>query len=84
MPYYTHSDTDFGLEVDQFPSESLCERCDGVFGGRVHVYTYVNRWRMPKDAVRCEAKKKYVVEQVASIKLLPAIFKYPHPTACFS
>jgi hypothetical protein len=34
--FYTHSDTDFGLEVDQFPSESLCQRRDGVFGRRVH------------------------------------------------
>jgi hypothetical protein len=33
---YTHSDTDFGFEVDQFPSESLSQRRDGVFGRRVH------------------------------------------------
>jgi hypothetical protein len=33
---YTHGDTDFRLLLDQFPSESLCQHCDGVFGGRVH------------------------------------------------
>jgi hypothetical protein len=33
---YTHSDTDFGLEVDQFPSETLRQDCDRVLGGSVH------------------------------------------------
>jgi hypothetical protein len=36
LPVFTHSDTDFGLEVDQFPSESLRQRCDGVFCCKVH------------------------------------------------
>jgi hypothetical protein len=34
--YYTHCNADFRLEVDQFPSESLSQRGDGVFGGTIH------------------------------------------------
>jgi hypothetical protein len=56
----THGDTDFGLVVDQFPSESLCQRCHCMLRRIVHTVNF-SWWCMSSNTVRTKSDFKLLL-----------------------